>query len=63
MTGVRSVVNDGLYTGPVNSFTTPPAIGAGSTLRYIAWADSGQAFNDGALTLGISVHASCCMCM
>lgn len=57
LSGARSVANPGLYTGPVNSFTTPPAVGASSTLRYIAWADSGQAYNDGAPTLGISVHA------
>ena len=25
------------------SFTTSPAVGAGSTLRFLAWADSGQA--------------------
>ena len=37
-----------LFPMPVYNFTTPRAVGAGSTLRYIAWADSGQAFDDGA---------------
>ena len=60
---MRSVVNDGIYIGPVNSFTTPPAVGAGSTLRYIAWADSGQAYNDGTPTVVINVHARCYVSM
>jgi len=28
---------------PEASFTTSPAVGAGSQLRFLAWADSGQA--------------------
>ncbi len=28
---------------PEASFTTSPAVGAGSSLRFLAWADSGQA--------------------
>ena len=51
-----------LYPRPVYSFTTPPAVGAGSTLRYIAWADSGQAFDDGASTPRTS-HAASHICM
>lgn len=32
---------------PEQSFTTSPAVGAASQLRFIAWADSGQATYDG----------------
>ena len=32
---------------PEQSFTTSPPVGAGSQLRFIAWADSGQATYDG----------------
>ena len=32
---------------PEQSFTTSPPVGAASQLRFLAWADSGQATSDG----------------
>ncbi len=35
-----------LYS-PEYSFTTPPVPGAGTTVKFLAWADAGQAVADG----------------
>ena len=46
------------------SFTTSPPVGAGSQLRFIAWADSGQATYDGTneydySEVGAELHTAC----
>ena len=45
LTSVQTSTGDAVtkQMAPEASFTTSPAVGAGSSLRFLAWADSGQA--------------------
>ena len=50
---------------PESSFTTSPPVGAASQLRFLAWADSGQATYDGTneydySEVGTELRVTCC---